>query len=474
MYKNKEPIILSDDKIRRTYVTLDTIYTPLVSVMMQNKQAYVEAYCISSINVSVLGLKQEYATEQLIYRITGMCCNAYDDMATRACVCLGSQVMCHAWTDRKQNFIILPDSDLLPANLYWITVFELVYSLKYPQSNDTNKCLVYALNCMLKAGMLTIDDCLEAEETKSPQHEPLYKYSLHWICVCLRGNLLRMPKSVCRYYKIFGKRLKRKYKNDRMPGGHVFHLPKYSNMYDVAEAYADAICECIKLNPPVLADFINNRRKSKAQFADVRQMKHNIDFTYVYAHLHIHGEPAKDCRIYSNPWAFVRSSILQNAGDASACTNRIYLKSEYSIEYTLMENSINLMLVLFHECAHLYHWRAKERYNSISSDEAHRVKKHGATYEHQAHKFALWNLIIYGISIETINSACSNLFNKLCGETECDINYSHQVLLRYCRMLSYFKSKYGKLRMPTDLGYIFINRETGKLYKPNDEVKCTN
>lgn len=87
MYKNKEPIILSDDKIRRTYVTLDTIHTPLVSVMMKknNKdvQVYVEAYRIASININVLGLKHDYATEQFIYRITGVCCNVYDNTLSR-------------------------------------------------------------------------------------------------------------------------------------------------------------------------------------------------------------------------------------------------------------------------------------------------------------------------------------------------------------------------------------------------------
>ena len=119
MYKNKEPIILSKDKIRRTYVTLDTIHTPLVSVVMKkgNKdvQVYAEAYCIASINVDTLGLKHDYAT----------------------CVCLINHECCYAWSERKRNFIILPDSDLLPADLYWITVFELVYKLKYPQSNNT-------------------------------------------------------------------------------------------------------------------------------------------------------------------------------------------------------------------------------------------------------------------------------------------------------------------------------------------------
>ena len=287
MYENKKPIILSKDKVRRTYVTLDTIYTPLMSVMMQGKQAYVEAYRVDKINVDIRDLKRKYATEQFIYRITGVCCNAYDDMLTRACVCLINRECCYAWSERKRNFIILPDSDLLPADLYWITVFELVYKLKYPQSNNTNKCFVYALNCMLKAGMLTVDDYLKADEIDSVHHKPLYTYSLHQICTYLRSNLSRLPKSVYRYYKIFGKRLKRKYKNDRMPGGDVFHLPEYSSEADVAEAYTDVICECIKLS---IADDITKRKKSKAQFADVRQMKHNIDFAYVYAHLCAHGE----------------------------------------------------------------------------------------------------------------------------------------------------------------------------------------
>lgn len=226
MSKNKEPIILSKDKIRRTYVTLDTIYTPLTSVVSkddnENKQLYVKTYRVTKTNIDVCGLKHEYTVEQLIYRITGMCCNVYDDMFTRACICLTKHTCCHAWTERKQNFIILPDSDLLPANLYWITVFELVYKLKYPQSTNTNKCFVYALNCMLKAGMMTIDDCINADMMKPKRCPPLYTYNLYDICTYLKGNTLRIPKSVHRYYKIFGKRLKRKYKKDQMPGGHVF------------------------------------------------------------------------------------------------------------------------------------------------------------------------------------------------------------------------------------------------------------
>lgn len=474
MYENKKPIILSKDKIRRTYVTLDTIYTPLMSVMMQGKQAYVEAYRIDKINVDIRDLKRKYATEQFIYRITGVCCNAYDNTLARACVCLISRACCYAWSERKQNYIILPDSDLLPANLYWITVFELVYSLKYPQSNDTNKCLVYALNCMLKAGMLTIDDCLRADKIDSTHREPLYTYSLHQICTYLRSNILQLPKSVYRYYKIFGKRLKRKYKNDQMPGGHVFHLPECPDENDVAEAYADVVCKCIKLNPPVLADYIANRRRPKAQFADVRQMKHNISFAYVYAHLCAHGESCRDFYVYSNPWTFVRNSLLDIEGVVNSLTRHIYLRSEYSTDITIVENSIQLMFVFFHECAHLYHWRAKIRHNSMSTDKAHSTKKCGATYEHHANKFALWNLIACGISIDTISSAFYNEYDKLCARTGRELNYSHQVLRRYCRMLSYFNSKYGKLYMPTDLGYIFINHKTDKLYKPNDEVKCVN
>ena len=180
MSKNKEPIILSKDKIRRTYVTLDIIHTPLVSDVLKkihkNTQVYAEAYRIDRINIDILGLKHEYATEQFIYRITGVCCNAYDDTLTRACVCLINHECCYAWSERKRNFIILPDSDLLPADLYWITVFELVYKLKYPQSNNTNKCFVYALNCMLKAGMLTVDDYLKADKIDSVHHKPLYMY----------------------------------------------------------------------------------------------------------------------------------------------------------------------------------------------------------------------------------------------------------------------------------------------------------
>ena len=468
MIKIKEPVILSRDKVRSTYITLDAIYTPLTLAASSddntNNPICVAAYRVANVNIDVCSLKHEYAVEQLIYRITGMRCNVYDNMLARACICLTKHTCCHAWTERKQNFIILPDSDLLPANLYWITVFELVYKLKYPQSNNTNKCFVYALNCMLKAGMSTIDDYIDAAIMKPKRCSLLYTYSLYDICTYLKSNTLRIPKSVHRYYKIFGKRLKRKYKKDQMPGGHVFHLPKKSDASAVAEAYTDAICKCIKLNPPIEAKDIATRKNPKAQFADIRPMKYNIGFSYACMYLYVHGEPAKDCNIYSNPWVFVKNSILMIDGMAMARTHYIYLTSEYFIENTIIENSIRLLFVLYHECAHVYHWRAIERYNSISTNEAHRNKKCGVTYEHHAHKFALWHLIMDNISIEIINSALSNWCNRT------KLSYSYLVLLRYCRWLSYLNNKYGKLRIPVDLGYIFANRETGRLYKPNDEI----
>lgn len=476
MSKDEKPIILSKDNIRSTYVTLDTIYTPLVSIMRNDKQIYTKAYRVANIQVNIYDLKRDYATEQFIYRITGMCCDVYDSMLARACLCLSNNVCCHAGTERKRNFIILPDSEVLPSKLYWITVFELVYGLKYPQSNNPNKYLVYALNCMLKAGMLTINDCINADKLESTYHSLLHAYSLSHICTYLnlQGNTLLIPKSVYRYYKIFGKRLNRKYKKDQMPGGYISDLPKRFSEEKVAEAYTDAICKCIKLNTPIVADDIGKRKNSKAQFADIRQMRYNTDITYSYAYLHIHNEPAKRCDVYSNPWVFVKHRILQITGEVTSFEKQIYLRSEYSIENTVEENSILLLFVLYHECAHIYHWRSIERYDDIPSNEAHAVKRGGATYEHQADKFAVWNLIMQGIPIEMISSTLSNWCNNRYTRIRYTLNYSKQVLLRYCRWLSYLNNKYGKLRIPADLGYISVNRETGKLYKPNDEIKCIN
>ena len=146
----------------------------------------------------------------------------------------------------------------------------------------------------------------------------------------------------------------------------------------------------------------------------------------------------------------------------------------YCIENTSVENSIRLLYNLYHECAHVYHWRAIPRYNSMSSTDAHCTDKCGATFEHQANKFALWHLIMLGISIEMINSSLSNWRNIPSPNPEHVPTNSYRVFFRYCRWLSYLNSKYGKLHIPVDLGYIFVNPQTGKLYKPNEEIKCIN
>lgn len=119
-----------------------------------------------------------------------------------------------------------------------------------------------------------------------------------------------------------------------------FHLPKQRDAGAVAEAYTDAICKCIKLNQPIEVENITKRKNSKAQFADVRQMKYNIDLSYICAYLYVNGEPARDCYIYSNPWVFVKNSMLQMDGVAIPVNNNIYLTSEYFIENTIVENSI--------------------------------------------------------------------------------------------------------------------------------------
>lgn len=467
MSKNKEPVILSNSKISSTYVTLDTIHTPLTLSNNRNEQIYVDTYRVADVNINVCNLKHEYATEQFIYRITGVCCNVYDNTLVRACICLTKQVCCYAWTERKQNFIILPDSRLLPANVYWITVFELVYKLKYPQSNNSNKCFVYALNCMLKSGMSTLDDYISANKSQSIQHRLLYMYSLHAISRCLGSNILQIPESVRRYYKIFGKRLKRKYKKEQMPGGHVFHLPKPISEHAIAEEYANEICKCIKLNPPIEAKDVakcNTKRKNpKAQFADIRKMSDNIGTTYLCMYLYRCGEPARCGNIYSNPWVFVKNHMLQLGGGAVLRTVQIYLESEFLIEETVVENTIRLLFILYHECAHLYHWRAKQRYGYMSSEEAHYVKNRGATYEHHAHKFAIWCLIMDEVPIELI-------INMLFGLNDKRQHHSHKVALRYSRWLAYLNNKYGKLHIPADLGYIFINHEKRCLYKPNEEI----
>ena len=389
--RNKEPVILSNDKIRRTYVTLDTIHTQLTPIPVDenNNHCYVTTYRVADVNIDVSDLKHEYAVKQFIYRITGMRCDVYDSMTVRACICLTKHVCCHAWTERKRNIIILPDSNLLHTHFYWITVFELVYKLKYPQSTDTNKCLVYALNCMLKAGMLTIDDYIKATKVKSPHYSPLHTLDLRTICECLKSNTLRIPKSVYRYYKIFGKRLKRKYKNDQMSNKRVYGLRKACIEEDVVEAYVDEICKCVKLNPLVEAGDITKRKKSKAQFVDLSNTKRNIDIGYVTMYLHAHGKVAVDFPVYSNPWVFIECSMLGLGGFVTKRNRGIRLASEYCIENTSVENSIQLLFLLYHECAHICHWRAISRYNSMSSTEAHCTNKCGATYEHQADKFAV-------------------------------------------------------------------------------------
>jgi len=472
MNKNNEPVILSKSKISSTYVTLDTIHTPLTLSNNRNEQIYVDTYRVADVNIDVCNLKHDYATEQFIYRITGVCCNVYDNILVRACICLTKHVCCDAWTKRKQNFIILPDSRLLPANVYWITVFELVYKLKYPQSNNSNKCFVYALNCMLKSGMLTLDDCIDAKQSQYAQHCLLYMYSLPEISRCLRGNRMVLPKSVYRYYKIFGKRLNRKYKKDQMPGGHVFHLPKVDEDV-IAEEYANAVCKCIKLNPPIeakdVAKYNTKRKKPKAQFADIRKMSDNVSTIYTCMYLYLCGEPAKACNVYSNPWVFVKYGMLRGQnGVTKLYTSRIYLKSEYFTEKTVVENTVSLLFVLYHEYAHVYHWRAKSRHNTTLGYDAHCANKCGTTYEHHAHKFALWCLLVDKVSIELISSTLSSLHGDL-NEWE-RLNYSHRAILRYCRWLAYLNNKYGKLHIPVDLGYIFFNHEKGRLYKPNEEI----
>ena len=474
MTKNKEPIVLPKESTRNTYITLDTIRTPLTHF----GNILVDTYRVADSHIDLDDSERNCAAEQFIYRITGIYCEAYDSLLSRACLCVTKWVCCDAWTERKRNIIILPESKLLNTRIYWLTVFELVYKLKYPQSKNPNKCFVYALNCMLKAGMLSLDNLMSIDNISPRKHVLLYG--------CPFGSLYRynevgygkdfdmkIPKSVYRYYTLFGKRLKRLYKHDRMPKNYAVEMRKLAFVDDVASLYTDALCKCIKLNPPIDAKDINKcvtkRRNKEAYFADVRQMRDNINTTYMRVCYRLTDTVSHKPAVYANPYIFVNMSILRGHGAYDDATNKLYMRSTYDADEPITVNAVNLLQTVYHEYAHVHHWRAKVRLNDVDTRAAHETKRYGATYEHQADKFATWCLIIHGIPLEEICDVYHRVFDGV--PDGYIIVHSYHVKYRYGRMLMYVYRKYGRLCIPLDLGYIFVKRGTKKLYKPNDEVE---
>lgn len=458
--KNKEPIVLPKEKIRGTYITVDTIHVPIKDSIS------VDAYRLIDTKIKLQHEDRDYLTEQFIYRITGVCCEAYDSPLVRACLCLSKHICCATCIGGKGNCIVLPESKILHPNIYWITVFELVYKLKYPQSNNTNKCLVYALNCMLKSGMLTLDNFVNATNICSHRHFLLSEFSLSELPML--GNVVYLPRSVYRYYTRFGKRLKRRYKKDQMPGGKICCLSKIASLNAIAEYYTNEICKCIQLNPPIDAsdNYANTvrRRSPKAYFADARPTRNNSSGDYKCLYLYLIGRKSTQINVYTSVWMFVNATISDHAGCFRSDTHQIELASAYGKRGSVVENAIKLQFTLYHEYAHGCHWRAMPRWYDVDTRTSHYNRKRGATYEHQAHKFAVWCLLMHDVSIITLVDAFTDIF----GTTVC---HSHEVILRYCKMLAYVLCKYGKLCIPPDLGYVFVNNETRKLYKPNDEIK---
>lgn len=471
--KNKEPIVLPKEKIRGTYITLDTIRTPLMKGDIS-----VDAYRIADSHIDLKDSERDCVAEQFIYRITGVYCKAYDNVLYRALLCVTKGVCCDVWTERKQNIIILPEPKLLNTRIYWLTVFELVYKLKYPQSKNPNKCLVYALNCMLKASMLSLDNFMNIDNVSPRQHIQLYgcpfRSLRYYTTVGYFKNCdIKIPKSVYRYYTWFGKRLKRMYKNDQMPKEYTVAACRLATTEDIVSLYTDALCECIKLNPPIDAKDIHKcstkRRNKEAYFADVRQMCNNTNSTYMSVYLYVTGTTSLRPTVYANPYVFVNEKILQRLGSCSATTSHIRVGSEYDAEKPITANTVNLLHTVYHEYAHAHHWRARPRQGDVDTNTAHQTKKCGATYEHQADKFAVWCLIIYGIPLDKICDTYYHMFGTV--RDGYYILHSSNVIFRYSMMLEHIYSKYGKLCIPPDLGYVFVNRETGKLYKPNEEIK---
>ena len=89
MSKNKEPIVLSKErsayieKIRGTYITLDTIRTPLM-----RGDISVDAYRIADSHIDLKDSERDCVAEQFIYRLTGVYCKAYDSLLCRALLCV--------------------------------------------------------------------------------------------------------------------------------------------------------------------------------------------------------------------------------------------------------------------------------------------------------------------------------------------------------------------------------------------------
>lgn len=480
MRKNKEPIVLPKEhgthieETHGSYITLDTIRVPIT----HSGKISVDTYRVADAHLDLNSSERDCIAEQFIYRITGVYCEAYDSLINRALLCVTKDVCCDSWTKGKKNIIILPEASLLNSRIYWLTVFELVYKLKYPQSKNTNKCFVYAINCMLKASMLSLDDFMYIDSVSPRQHVLLYRCpfrSLRYYTGVgyFKDCGMNIPKSVYRYYTRFGKRLKRMYKHDQMPKGYFAETGKLAMTETVVSLYTDALCKCIKLNPPIDAKDIykcsTKRRNKEAYFADIRRMRDNINSAYMDAYSCLVDTVSLKVNVYANPYIFVNERILRRCGSYSNIDNQIRVGSAYDEDKPVTVNAIDLLHTVYHEYAHAHHWRAIPRQGDVDTNTAHQTKKCGATYEHQADKFAVWCLIIYGIPLDKICDAYYHMFGTV--RDGYYILHSSNVIFRYSMMLEHIYSKYGKLCIPHDLGYIFTNHDTKKLYKPNEEIK---
>ena len=345
--------------------------------------------------------------------------------------------------------IVSPDRRLFKdVKVYWYAIFELIL-IADDQDENLARLHIKIINALIKIGLIDIDEECNYYKDRCRSKYPMPLYNRQLIAVKQPLEIKFWPTAVYRYYRRFKSAIKQNMqcsisdkfvkKTDPDYGTVPFSITK------IIHECLDAVTKYIHL---VYFDSFGHIERDV--YADVRPMKNNITPMLNTAIIGIFGSIRNIPDTMINPYRYLDLGLNNLEG---VCTNdnKNILRMAHRPSCSIRENSLQALLNIYHELAHHVHWRAMSRHDDMKSYDAQCSNTNGTTYEHQADKFAIWCCYLNGYKLEEILDEFH--LNKN-GDRRIMTNISH----RYVRYLSYLKNKYGSLRVPNDLKYIFTRK----------------
>ena len=430
---------------------------PLIFVNHNGEECSVnvEYYHCDSCDGAVIANKvRDVAAEYLINSVlpTKHHVTIFNDFEAWSCFVAHHKKLIPVNIEGDDLIIVSPDRRLFKdVKVYWYAIFELIL-MADDQDDNFARMHIKIINALIKAGLIDIDEECEYYKDHCKPKYPVPFYDRPLISVKQPLEIKFWPTVVYRYYRRFKSLIKQNLQGSISDKFVKKNVPDEGVVsFRIAKIIQECLDAATKYTHLVYIDSFGNIERDV--YADIRPMKYNTAPMINDAIKGIFGDMQHLPDFVINPCRYFDMN-LNNSNGVCTSDNKNILQMEYRSSDSIRENSLQVLLYIYHELAHHVHWRAIHRYDDMESRDAQCSNTKGATYEHQATKFAIWCCYLNGYTLAEILDRFH--LDEKCGRqgyrSMTDISY------RYVRYLSYLQNKSGSLQVPNDLKYIFTRK----------------